>query len=119
MAVTVFINYSSTKAGVAEHVRRRLTTAGVKVWVDHERLPPGTRDWDAAIRQGIQAAAVVLYLASPAALASPYVRSELLVARRFDRRIVPVWLVGEQWIDAAPLELGTMQYIDARGDRFQ
>jgi hypothetical protein len=112
----VFISYSRTNAALAAHLRQRLASAGVAVWLDHERLTPGTPDWDDAIRKGIQATDVVVYVASPDARHSPFVKSELLVAQRYGRRVIPLWIAGDHWIDAAPLWMGATQYIDARSD---
>jgi outer membrane protein assembly factor BamB len=115
---TIFMSYTSANAAIAEQLRQRLGAAGVAVWIDHERISPGTPDWDEAVRKGIQASDMLVYVASPSARASPFVKSELLVAQRFGRRIIPLWAAGEHWIDAAPLSLGTAQYIDVRGERF-
>ncbi len=119
MPLTVFISYSTASLNVAKRLRKRLELAGVSVWIDHEQLVPGTPNWETAIRDGIRASSVLIYLGSPAALASPYVQSELLVARRFGRRIIPLWIEGNNWIDAAPLDMGKVQYIDARYYRFE
>ena len=119
MSKIVFISYSRANAVIAEQLRYDLEAQGIKIWIDHEQIVPGTPDWDAAIRRGIQAANVVIYLASPEALASPYVGGELVVADRFGKSIIPVWVAGEHWADSAPLNYIRAQYLDARQHRYQ
>ena len=109
MLPTVFISYSNTNALIAQQLRQRLGSAGIFVWIDHERLTPGTPDWEEAIRKGIQASDALVYLASPRARESSYVKSELLLAQRYGRRILPLWIQGTHWIDAAPLFIGATQ----------
>lgn len=118
MAPTFFISYSRTNDTLAVRLRGDLRARGAKIWIDHEALTPGTKNWDAAIRKGIKASDALIYLASPAALASENVQGELLVAKRFDKTIVPFWVQGEHWADAAPLNMGLAQYEDARGAHY-
>jgi hypothetical protein len=115
MATTVFISYSHVYAAQVERVKRGLGAEGVRVWIDHESLQPGTRSWEIAIRQGIQASDVVVYLASPEALLSNNVQGELDVAESYHKPILPVWLAGDQWVHVVPMAMSKAQYIDARG----
>jgi formylglycine-generating enzyme required for sulfatase activity len=114
---TVFISYSHLYSAQVERVKQGLRAQGVRVWIDHESLAPGTPSWEQAIRQGIQAADVVLYLAAPEALLSHNVQGELDVARRHSKPILPIWLAGDglEWVDVVPMVMSKMQYIDARG----
>jgi formylglycine-generating enzyme required for sulfatase activity len=115
---TVFISYSHLQADIVERLKQALRGQGIHVWIDHESLTPGTRSWQDAIRQGIQAADVVLYMASPEALASNNVQGELDVAEDFQKPVIPIWVAGDRWVQAVPLTMTRMQHIDARGGRY-
>jgi outer membrane protein assembly factor BamB len=114
----LFISYSHVNQAPVDRLYTYLRAVGAEVWIDQEQLTPGTRDWEDAIRVGIQACDVVIYAASPDALRAPAVRGELEVAKRFGKRIIPLWLEGEYWADCVPLDLAWTQYADARGERF-
>ncbi|HEY7850665.1 MAG TPA: toll/interleukin-1 receptor domain-containing protein, partial [Ktedonobacterales bacterium] len=78
--VRVFISYSSKDSAFVTQFREELKRAGVAVWLDHEQLTPGTPDWTAAVRRGIEQATDVIYAASPDAADSGYVGHELAIA---------------------------------------
>lgn len=118
MAFTIFISYSHIDALIVERLRRELLKRGAIIWIDHEKLDAETKDWDALIREGLRAADLVLYIASPSALRSPFVQSEVDIANHFRKQIVPFWVDGESWADVAPLSLLTASYIDARKELF-
>ncbi len=115
---TVFISYSHVQATIVDRLKQDLRGQGIHVWIDHESLTPGTRSWEAAIRKGIQATDVLLYLASPEALASNNVQGELDVAEYFQKPVIPLWVAGEHWVQAVPMAMSKMQHIDARGARY-
>lgn len=117
--LTLFFSYSRKDEAIARRLKDDVSRAGASVWIDHEQLPPGTPNWQAAIRQGIEQAHVLIYIASPEAATSPYVIDEVSIARAKGRRVIPFWARGQDWHDCAPLGLGTMQYIDGRGDRYE
>lgn len=114
----LFISYSHEDAAFAARLETDLQRAGADIWIDHERLQPGTDDWDAAIRAGISRANAIIYIASPSGASSRFVRDELGLARGRGRRVIPIWLSGNDWHDAAPLGWGSTQYIDARTFRY-
>jgi hypothetical protein len=87
--------------------------------VDHERLTPGTPDWEEAVREAIRKAQAVVLVASPQSRQSRYVKDELRIAELYQRPIYPLWAEGEQWIEAIPLGMGGTQYSDARGASYQ
>jgi uncharacterized protein YegL len=118
MSKTVFISYSHLQASIVERLKQGLRAAGIMVWIDHERLTPGTINWDSAIRQGIQASDVVVYMASSDALQSQYIQGELAVAQAYHKLIIPIWVVGDLWIHAVPLWMIQTQYLDARGNDY-
>lgn len=72
----VFISYSRRDFALAEAVAATLNEQGhTNPWLDTEKLEPGM-NWDAAIEHAIDDAEILLLIASPAALASPYVTEE-------------------------------------------
>ncbi len=114
--VRVFISYSSKDRPIVKRLMEDLKQAGVEVWFDHEKLKPGTRNWTAAVRSGIEQATDVVYAASPDAADSEYVGHELAIARDDGKEdhILPLWIRGEKWSRCVPFGYYYAQYIDAR-----
>jgi hypothetical protein len=83
------ISYNSAQRPFAESLKARLRSAGVDVWIDREGIRPGT-----AWRQGFVSAArtcdAFVPVLSPSFLNSAPCRLEVLTAKSFGRRIVPV-----------------------------
>ncbi|SHG82070.1 toll/interleukin-1 receptor domain-containing protein [Streptoalloteichus hindustanus] len=72
----VFVSYSRTEFYYAESVTAVINQSdGVRAWLDAENLRPGM-DWAAGIDTALDTADALLLMASPAALASDYVRAE-------------------------------------------
>lgn len=118
MPVTqLFMSYSRKDQGVAERLSAALKRAGAEIWIDHERLVAGTTDWENAVREGIKQADAVIYVASPDAAQSPYVRDELAIASKQNKQIFPFWATGDDWHDCAPIGFGSRQYVDGRGNK--
>jgi ATP-dependent Clp protease ATP-binding subunit ClpC len=113
-SITAFISYSHHNQDVVARLRSDLRAAGVSLWVDHESLQPGTRDWSLAIEHGIKASQVFIYAASPEARNSQYVNHEYAIAERLPIAIIPLWIAGDAWLDAALFGMARMQYIDLR-----
>lgn len=115
----VFISYSR---GDLENVRRitsDLLNAGVNVWIDQKGLKAGTGDWEQALRDAIEGASAVLYMASPTARRSAYVRDELAIAQAKNKMIYPVWVAGEERTDCIPMGLGYVQLVDMRQEGYE
>lgn len=118
MAGEVFISYSRQNSAFVNRLRSDLQSRGIRVWIDHERLTPGTPDWEEAIRRAIRSVQAVLFIASPDSRKSPYVRDELRVAEMNQRTVYPIWAEGRQWMDCVPMGWGGIQYTDARGSNY-
>lgn len=118
-AVRVFISYSHEDAAFVARLRTALQGAGADIWIDHERLQPGAPNWQLAIREGIEQANVVIYVASPTGARSPFVYDEINLARSLGRRVIPLWAEGNSWPDCVPLGWGSTQYIDARDAQYK
>ncbi len=110
-----FISYSTQDKVFRDRLRADLGARGVTIWVDVERLTPGTADWQAAIRAAIRGCAFVLLIASPDSSLSPYVYHELELARAADKPILPVWAAGTDWAECVPFGWIRLQYLDLRG----
>jgi hypothetical protein len=116
---TVFLSYSHQDHDIVLRLQTDLRTQGIHIWVDHEDIKPGTRDWEVAVRNAIRQAHAVVLIASPNSRQSLYVNDELSIADMYKLPIYPIWAAGEQWMEAIPLGWGKTQYIDARGTSFE
>lgn len=94
--MTVFVSYSRREFHFAEAVTATLRSrAGLDPWFDVQRLRPGM-DWAGTLDESLDNTDVLLLLASPAALASAYVRREW--TRAVERGI--------------PLHIGVVEAVD-------
>ena len=109
-----FLSYSKSDLEFALRLKNDLHKQGIAVWMDQEGIQPATPDWEESIRTAIRSCCVVLFIASPDARSSSYVREELAIAEMYQRPVYPVWAAGTQWMEAVPLGLGRIQYTDAR-----
>src|SRR5262245_19496154 len=114
----VFISYARADSEAVKRLTADLEKADIAVWVDRTDLTAGTADWEQALRDAIRAARAVLLAATPNSRKSPYVKDEIRIAQMYSRPIYPVWLDGEEWMDAIPVGMGGVQNIDARGERY-
>ncbi len=114
----LFISYSHEDRTIVDRLRQDLSNAGLSIWIDKIGLKPGTSDWEEALREAIGAASAVLYIASPNAWRSVYVRDELALARDAKKPIYPLWIAGERWMECVPLGYGSTQNLDLREDQY-
>src|SRR5437660_393317 len=96
----IFISYARADQTFVKRIVADLEKQDIRAWVDHEGLVPGTPDWEEEVRRAIRSAQAVLYVASPEARSSLYVRDELDIARHYQRPVYPLWIAGEDWIEA-------------------
>ncbi len=87
-----------------------LESAGWRVWVDTEDVPPAS-EWREELAEGIRSAHTFVFLLSSKSVRSEFCRWELAQAVAFGKRIIP--LVLEDVIDA-PEPLTARQYIFIR-----
>jgi hypothetical protein len=108
-----FISYSRAQFYWAESIAFALRQKGVRVWFDTQHLLSGT-DWEKGIQQGLQSSSELILIASPAALASDYVKQEWRTASAAGKRIL-VLLV--ETVDLPPeLNDPEISLIDCRAD---
>ena len=61
----VFMSYSRRDEAVMQRVATFLRAQGINVWVDNEKLVPGTPIWEVEIEKAIKNAAAVVIILSP------------------------------------------------------
>ena len=109
----VLISYSRLDDAVMRRVVTFMRRQGIKVWVDNEKLVPGTPIWEKEIEKAIRGTAAVVVLLSPDLNDSVWVQRELGFAERYHKRIFPVLVAGDEY-KSIPLRLVTNQYVDIR-----
>jgi hypothetical protein len=119
LASHVFVSYSRDDEVFLQRLVADLQTHGIMVWIDTSGIPPGTPDWEVALRAAISTSQAIILIASPHSRSSLYVRDELSLAKRYQHPIYPIWVDGTAWIDCIPLGYGGTQYIDARGSLYK
>ena len=108
-----FMSYSRENISLQKKVLTGLRERGVPVWVDVEKLIPGSPAWEREIERAIRGAAGVIVLLSPDANNSEWVRREISFAEQNDKRIFPVLIDGDE-DDSIPLRLSSHQRVDLR-----
>ncbi len=111
----IFISYSRRDDETMRKITFFLRDQGFKVWVDNEKLIPGTPAWEGAIENAIKKAFAVIVILSPDSKSSEWVRREITYADQFDKRVFPVLIKGDE-DDSLPIRLVTRQYVDLRTD---
>jgi MinD-like ATPase involved in chromosome partitioning or flagellar assembly len=109
----VFISYSRRDTDAMQHIVARLREQGVRVWVDNEKLVPGTPIWEIEIEKAINEAYAVVVVLSPDAKNSEWVLREIAMADQSRKRVFPVLVAGSKEA-SIPLRLITRQYVDFR-----
>jgi CHASE2 domain-containing sensor protein len=105
----VFLSYSEKEREFMEKVANSLRRECFTVWTNLTDINSGT-DFVEAIYRGLEEADNLVFLMSPASLASEYCQMELAHARTHNKRIIPV-LMKEVELEQVPPELRAIQYI--------
>ncbi len=91
MANNIFISYSRKDLAFVKKLHHQLITHGLSAWFDQTDIPPGDH-WRETIVRAINGCNIFLLVLSPAAVKSKHVRTELNLAERYQKLIVPlVW----------------------------
>jgi len=109
----VFMSYSRKDKDVMQRTVVSLRQQGIKVWVDNEKLIPGTPIWEEEIEKAIKGASAVVVILSPDAKNSEWVRREISLADQNRKRIFPVLVRGDE-DSSISLRLITRQFVDLR-----
>lgn len=88
-ASDIFISYSTVNQKVADFLHQRLVNEGLKVFMASASLQPG-QVWSSEILNALRGSSWVLFLASRAACASPWVQQELGAALITQKKLVPI-----------------------------
>jgi len=107
------MSYSRRDEAVMRRVVTHLREQGINVWVDHEKLNPGTAIWEAKIEKALTAASAVIVILSPDSKNSKWVRREISFAEQYEKPIFPVLVRGDE-DTSIPIRLITNQYVDLR-----
>jgi formylglycine-generating enzyme required for sulfatase activity len=111
----IFISYSRRDEEVMRRVVSFLRKEKFNVWVDNEKLTPGTPTWKKAIEAAIKNAAAVVVLLSPDSCSSVWVKREISFAESHEVAIFPLLIAGNER-NAIPITLVNHQRIDLRRD---
>jgi hypothetical protein len=109
----IFISYSRRDTEIMQKIVVFLRNQGFKVWVDNEKLIPGTTIWEDEIEKALKASDVVIVVMSPDSKNSEWVRREISLADQFRKRIMPVLVRGDE-DSSVTLRLVTRQFVDLR-----
>ena len=109
----VFMSYSRRDKDAMWRTVIFLRKQGINVWVDNEKLIPGTPVWEEEIEKAIKAARVIVVVMSPDSKASEWVRREISLADQEHKHILPILVRGDE-DSSITLRLVTRQYIDMR-----
>lgn len=111
----IFLSYSRKDTEIMRQLREDMRTAGFTVWLDAEKLEPGTPAWELAVGNAIRSSTCLVIILSPDSATSTWVGRELALAETLEKRIFPILVRGTNQ-DAIPFRLVSHQYIDARKD---
>lgn len=92
---------------------RFLHEQGIRVWVDNEKLIPGTPVWEEEIEKAINVAPAAIVVMSPDSKNSEWVRREISLADQHRKQIFPILVRGDE-DSSITLRLITRQYVDLR-----
>lgn len=107
----VFISYSRADRDFALRLQASLQARGIDAWVDLRRLEGG-QEFDLKIEEAIKRCFSVLVVLSPDAVASQWVRREIIFAQQLRKAVIPLML-RETYV---PVTLAEIQYLPFIGD---
>jgi WD40 repeat protein len=112
-----FISYGRADSkAFATKLYDQLTEQGFKVWFDQNDIPLAV-NFQNQIDDGIEKAHNFLFIIAPHSVNSPYCLKEINLAIKLNKRIIPLFHVGE--IDKATWQQRTPKGTDADWERFQ
>jgi hypothetical protein len=109
----VFMSYSRRDEAVMRRVVAFLRRQGINVWLDNEKLVPGTPIWEEEIEKAIKLAGAIVVIMSPDSKKSEWVRREISLAEQYNQRVFPILINGNE-DSAITIRLITKQFIDLR-----
>jgi serine/threonine protein kinase len=109
----VFVSYSHHDADLVEAHVRALQLRGVGVWIDRQRIKPGSAAWGGDIMRGMRGSQVVLVFSSRHSMQSENVTREIYLADKLRKPIVVALLDGEPFGDDVSIFLTPSQHVRA------
>ncbi|MCC6566709.1 MAG: TIR domain-containing protein, partial [Chloroflexi bacterium] len=113
--------FVSTPENQGRPVRRLiddLTRLEVAHSIDPDGFAPGTPHWFRSVGDEIRKSQAVVWVVLPSTLNSERARTEIATAALLERKIFPVFMEGEQWIDVVWEEYIDAKHVDMRGDSY-
>jgi WD40 repeat protein len=108
-----FLSYARQDAGFAvDRLRAELEARGKRVWVDVEDIVGGAK-WRERVRRGIEACKALIFVVSPASVASEPCRQELEEAHALNKLIIPV-VYGDVEDDEVPRPAAESEWLFLR-----
>ncbi|MCX6876530.1 MAG: toll/interleukin-1 receptor domain-containing protein [Verrucomicrobia bacterium] len=91
----VFVCYSRADMAVVDRILKELTNRGRTIWIDREGIT-GSEAWRTKIVESLRCCRAVLFFGSRSSYASKHVATELALAEREQKPIIPVALDDSQ-----------------------
>lgn len=110
----LFISYSRKDTSFVRALSDALESAGRDVWVDWQDIPVSAR-WRAEIQSAIDAASVLIFVISPASVASVECRNEIDYAVAHGKRLIPV-VIEKPDAAAVPDRIGEINWLFLQPD---
>ena len=109
----VFLSYSRKDEEPMRLIAKSLRAQGIKVWVDNEKLIPGTPIWEDEVEKAIRDAVAIVVVLSPDSKNSEWVKREMTMADQHQKRVFPVLVRGDENTSIS-LRLINRQFVDLR-----
>ena len=109
----VFLSYSRRDEEIMRLIAKFLRSQGIKVWVDNEKLIPGTPVWEDEVENAVRDAVAIVVILSPDSKGSEWVKREMTLADQHQKRIFPVLVRGDENTSIS-LRLINRQFVDLR-----
>lgn len=109
----VFLSYSRKDEESMSLIAKYLRAQKIKVWVDNEKLIPGTPIWEDEIEKAIKNASAIVVVLSPDSKNSEWVKREMTMADQNQKRVFPILIRGDEK-NSISLRLINRQFVDLR-----
>lgn len=106
----IFVSYTRRDQDRVVTLVQGLQAQGFRLWMDQAGIEGATL-WSEEIVQALRGARVVLFFASPPALASPHVMREISLASEENKKILPVFLEAAEVPPALRYHLAGIQHL--------
>lgn len=113
----VFISYSRANSDFARRLNDDLQTYGKTTWFDQESIASGT-DFATEINKGIENSDNFIFVITPKSIKSPYCAAEVEHAKKYNKRIVTLYLEEIDLEDLHPV-LAAVQWINFEPDKVE